>query len=106
MPNTGRYRYSLLSSLGSGGLNNVLNMLPARDPQEFRLFPKEDLAFVRDWLAWADRNVALLVRYCASRRRKLANARTQNILGEVPVTNAPLSMYTRPLREHAPFSAF
>ena len=51
-------------------------------------------------------NVALLVRYCASRRRKLANARTQNILGEVPITNAPLSMYTRPLREHAPFSAF
>merc|ERR1719469_1676353 len=54
------YRYSLLSSVGSGGLNNVLNMLPARDLQEFRLFPKDDLAFVRDWLAWADDNVALL----------------------------------------------
>lgn len=54
------YRYSLLSSIGSGGLNNVLNMLPARDPQEFSLFPKEDLSFVHGWLAWADANVALL----------------------------------------------
>ena len=54
------YRYSLLSSVGSGGLNNVMNMLPARDPQEFSLFPKEDLGFVRDWLAWADAHVALL----------------------------------------------
>jgi hypothetical protein len=54
------FRYSLLSSIASGGLNNVINMLPARDTQEFDLFPKEDLVFVHDWLAWADRNVALL----------------------------------------------
>lgn len=53
-------RYSLLSSIGTGGLNSVINMLPARDSQEFSLFPKEDLAFAHDWLAWADRNVALL----------------------------------------------
>ena len=54
------YRYSLLSSIGTGGLNNVLNMLPARDEQEFNLFPQEDLAFVHDWMAWTDQHVALL----------------------------------------------
>ena len=54
------YRYSLLSSIGTGGLNNVMNMLPARDTQEFELFPSVDLAFVRDWIDWADNNVALL----------------------------------------------
>ena len=54
------YRYSLLSSIGTGGLNNVLNMLPARDEQEFNLFPKEDLAFVHNWIQWADQHVALL----------------------------------------------
>ena len=54
------YRYSLLSSIGSGGLNNILNMLPARDAQEFQLFPAEDLAFVRDWIGWADQHVSLL----------------------------------------------
>jgi len=54
------YRYSLLSSIGTGGLNNVLNMLPARDSQEFNLFPKEDIAFVQTWLAWTDENVELL----------------------------------------------
>jgi hypothetical protein len=54
------YRYSLLSSIGTGGLNNVVNMLPARDAQEFKLFPQEDIAFVHDWLEWADQHVALL----------------------------------------------
>ena len=54
------FRYSLLSSIGSGGLNNVLNMLPARDPQEYRLFPQDDLSFVSKWLKWTDDNVGLL----------------------------------------------
>jgi len=54
------FRYSLLSSIGSGGLNNVLNMLPARDPQEYKLFPQEDLSFVSKWLKWTDNNVELL----------------------------------------------
>ena len=54
------FRYSLLSSIGTGGLNNVLNMLPARDTQEFELFPRQDLAFARGWIDWADQHVALL----------------------------------------------
>ena len=54
------YRYSLLSSIGTAGLNSVLNMLPARDTQELTLFPKEDIAFVNTWLSWTDENVELL----------------------------------------------
>jgi hypothetical protein len=54
------YRYSLLSSIATGGLNNVMCYLPARDAEEYRLLPKEDLAFVRGWLGWADANVELL----------------------------------------------
>ena len=54
------YRYSLLSSIGSAGLNNVICGLPARDTEEFRLLPKEDLAFFRSWLQWTDQHVGLL----------------------------------------------
>ena len=35
-------------------------MLPARDMQEYKLFPQEDLSFVHDWLKWTDDNVDLL----------------------------------------------
>lgn len=56
------YRYSLMSSIGTGGLNNVINMLPARDKQEFNLLPLDDIQFVRNWLAWTDKNVGLLQR--------------------------------------------
>jgi hypothetical protein len=44
------YRYSVLSSVGTAGLNNVINMLPAKDPQEFAMFPAEDVAFVNQWM--------------------------------------------------------
>jgi len=39
-----------------------MNMLPARDPQEFHLLPEEDVAFIARWLQWADDNVPLLQR--------------------------------------------
>ena len=54
------YRYSLLSSIGTGGLNNVINMLPARDKEEFALLPTEDLEWVSKWMQWTDDNVGLL----------------------------------------------
>lgn len=51
------YRYALMSQLATAGLNNVLCMLPARDESEFALFPKEDVAFIHDWLAWTDAHI-------------------------------------------------
>ena len=41
--------FSILGSVGTAGLNNVVNMLPARDEQEYKLLPQEDVSFVRDW---------------------------------------------------------
>jgi hypothetical protein len=50
------WRYSLISSIGVAGLNNVVNMIPARDPAEYKGFSQADEQFFRHWLDWADRN--------------------------------------------------
>lgn len=50
------WKYSLISSIAYGGLNNVINMIPARDPEEYKLFPKEDIAFFKRWLDWTGTN--------------------------------------------------
>ena len=55
------WKYSLFSSIGTGGLNNVVNMIPARDPEELRYFSQVDKKFVRDWLNWTDINRAYLM---------------------------------------------
>ena len=49
------YKVALLSSVGSTGLNSIVNTLPARDAEEFEKFAKEDLAFIRGWLAVSQR---------------------------------------------------
>jgi hypothetical protein len=50
------WKYSLISSIAMGGLNNVINMIPARDPEEFRNFSEADKAFFRKWLDWTRDN--------------------------------------------------
>eukprot|EP00948_MAST-09A_sp_MAST-9A-sp1_P003307 g3307.t1 len=54
------YKYSLLSTIGTAGLNNVVTMIPARDEEEFTLFPDNDINFIRSWLAWTDENIDAL----------------------------------------------
>ena len=54
------WRYSLLSSIATAGWNNVLNMIPARDPEEFRHFSEADRRWFRGWIAWTDANKELL----------------------------------------------
>ena len=56
------YKYSLLSSIGTAGLNHVLCMIPARDPSEFALFPEADKAWIRHWLQWTDTHNQTLAR--------------------------------------------
>jgi hypothetical protein len=51
------YKYSVLSTVGTAGLNNVFTMIPARDVAEFTLFPKDDVAWIRKWLAWTDAHI-------------------------------------------------
>jgi hypothetical protein len=54
------YKFSLLSSIGTAGLNNVLCMIPARDEEEYAMFPQNDIAFISQWLAWTDENKKFL----------------------------------------------
>jgi hypothetical protein len=50
------YRYSFLSSIATGGWNNVVNMIPARDAEEAKYFSAEDRAWIRGWLEWTVKN--------------------------------------------------
>jgi len=50
------WRYSLLSSIATAGWNNVIDMIPARDLDEYRHFSAADKQFFRHWLDWADHN--------------------------------------------------
>lgn len=56
------WKYSLISSIGTAGINNVVNMIPARDPSEYRAFSEEDKRFFRKWLNWTDENREYLLR--------------------------------------------
>jgi len=50
------WRYSLLSSIATGGLNNIVSMIPARDLEEYKYFSEEDQSFFRKWIKWTDEN--------------------------------------------------
>jgi hypothetical protein len=50
------WRYSLLSSIAIAGWNNVLNMIPARDVEEYRAFSEADRRWFRHWLEWTEQN--------------------------------------------------
>ena len=50
------YQYSFLSSIATGGWNNVVDMIPARDTEEARHFSAADKAWIRKWLTWTVQN--------------------------------------------------
>ena len=55
------YKYSVISSIGTAGWNNVVDMIPARDLQEDRAFRNSaDEKWIRHWLSWALDNKAYL----------------------------------------------
>jgi hypothetical protein len=54
------YRYSVLSSIATGSWNNVVNMIPGRDPAEFDHFSAEDKSWIQRWLNWTVDNKELL----------------------------------------------
>jgi hypothetical protein len=56
------WRYSLLSSIAVAGWNNVLDMIPARDPAEYANFSAEDRNWFRYWIDWTDANKEYLRR--------------------------------------------
>jgi hypothetical protein len=50
------WRYSLLSSIATGGWNNVMNMIPARDSEEGSRFSEDDRRWFRKWIDWTQEN--------------------------------------------------
>jgi hypothetical protein len=74
------YRYSFLSSIATGGWNNVVNMIPARDLDEWKHFSAKDKTWIREWLSWT-----------VTHKEYLRNTRTildQPALGHVDGTSA------------------
>jgi hypothetical protein len=55
------WKYSLISSIATGGLNNIVSMIPARDMHEYENFSKPDQLFFKNWLKWTDVNRAYLL---------------------------------------------
>ncbi len=54
------FRYSFLSSIGTGGWNNVVDMIPARDAEEYKHFSPQDKGWIRTWLDWTSAHKELL----------------------------------------------
>lgn len=54
------YKYSVLSSIATGSWNNVVDMIPARDPAEFERFSEADKSWIRNWLQWTTDNKDVL----------------------------------------------
>jgi hypothetical protein len=50
------FKYSVLSSIATAGWNNVFDMLPGRDPEEFQHFSEADKSWIRHWLEWTVAN--------------------------------------------------
>ena len=76
------FRYSFLSSIATGGWNNVVDMIPARDEEESRHFSAEDKKWIRDWLEWTATNKQYLLH--------TRNILEQPALGHVDGTSAIL----------------
>jgi hypothetical protein len=54
------WKYSVLSSIGTAPFNNVIDFIPARDPEEFKALSDEDKAWFRHWLDWAEENARFM----------------------------------------------
>ncbi len=50
------FKYSFISSIATGGWNNVVNMIPARDEAEAKNFSAEDKEWIHGWLDWTAKN--------------------------------------------------
>ncbi|MHB1035135.1 MAG: hypothetical protein ACYC35_12620 [Pirellulales bacterium] len=56
------WRYSVISSIGTAPFNHVVDLLPARDADEFAHFGPADQRWLRQWMDWTDEHRALLGR--------------------------------------------
>jgi hypothetical protein len=54
------FRYSFISSIATGGWNNVVDMIPGRDTEEWKHFSSGDKDWIRNWLNWTTEHKDLL----------------------------------------------
>lgn len=54
------WKYSLFSSIATAPFNHCVDMIPARDLEEYKLFAEEDKQFLRTWFDWTDKNADIL----------------------------------------------
>lgn len=54
------WQYSLISSIAIAGWNNVIDMIPARDLEEFEHFSRADAQWFHHWIAFANANKDIL----------------------------------------------
>jgi len=56
------WRFSLFSSIATAPFAHCVDMIPARDLREFKLFSEdvETQAFIRGWFDWTDENIEIL----------------------------------------------
>lgn len=74
------WKYSLISSIGTAPMNHVINMIPARNEQEFKAFSEKDKHWFNGWMKWTDENRDIL--------RNLRPIIGQPMLGRVDGTAA------------------
>ncbi len=54
------WKYSVISSVATAPFNHVVNLLPARDTEEFAAFTAADRAWMRGWFDWTDEHIETL----------------------------------------------
>merc|ERR1712196_461015 len=48
------YQYSMMSTIATAPLNLVACMIPARNIDEFNLFPEPDIQFIQHWIEFVE----------------------------------------------------
>jgi len=56
------WKYSVISSIAIAGWNNVIDLIPARDPAEYVAFSEADQRWWRRWIDWTAENAEFLRR--------------------------------------------
>ena len=74
------WKYSLISSIATAPMNHVVNMIPARDLEEYQAFSQADQQYLREWLDWTDKNLDIL--------RNIRPILSQPMIGRVDGTAA------------------
>jgi len=74
------WKYSVLSAIGTGPFNLVMNYIPARDTNEVKYFSNKDKQWLHYWTDWPDKHIKYM--------RKLRPIIGQPMVGHVDGSSA------------------